>query len=333
MKHVPRLRLARLPTPLERLDRLSSRLGVDLWIKRDDLTGGVETGNKLRKLEYLLAEARGQGADTLVTCGGIQSNHARATAAVAARLGMRSVLVLRTADPAADPGFEGNVLLDRLLGARLVLITPGEWKDRTARMDAVAEDERRAGRKPYVIPEGGSNALGALGYVHAAEEIAGQLAVAGGPFDTIAYACGSGGTGAGLILGAKAHLGGARCVGFAVCDDAPYFEGAIGRIAAEASERFGLPRLANVDVDVEIDDRYKGVGYALSRPEELGRIRDVAREEGIVLDPVYTGKAFHGLLSEIEKSRFAYGRRVLFVHTGGLYGLFPKAGELATVLG
>lgn len=323
MKNAPRLRLARLPTPIERLDRLSARLGVDLWVKRDDLTGGAEGGNKVRKLEWLCAEARARGADTLVTCGGIQSNHCRATALVARRLGMESVLLLRTADTTADPGWEGNVLVDRILGARIVLVTPEEYRDRAARLAAEAESCTRAGRRPYVIPEGGSSATGVLGYVMAAEEIAGQLAACGGPFDTIAYACGSGGTGAGLAIGARAHLGGVRTVGFAVCDDRAYFERTILGIAAEASDRFGLPPVAAV----EIDDRYKGIAYAVNRPEELARIRAVAREEGLLLDPVYTGKAIHGLLSELERDRFAYGRRVLFVHTGGVYGLFAKGRE------
>jgi D-cysteine desulfhydrase len=187
-------------------------------------------------------------------------------------------------------------------------------------MAAEADALVRAGKKPYVIPEGGSNATGALGYVAAAEEIAGQLASCGGPFDAIAFACGSGGTAAGLAVGARAHLGGVRTVGFAVCDDAAYFRSFVERVASEASERFRLPKPA----DFEIDDRYKGIGYAQSRPEELARIRDVARLEGLVTDPVYTGKAMHGLLSELEKDRRAYGRRVLFVHTGGVYGLFAK---------
>ena len=316
-----RLPLAHLPTPLQPLPRLSERLGVELWVKRDDLTGGPDSGNKLRKLELLAADARARGADTLVTCGGLQSNHCRATAAVAARLGMGSVLLLRTPAVDRDPGYEGNVLLDRILGARLRTITPEQYARRAELLPEVGAELEAEGRRPYLIPEGGSNALGSLGYVLACEELARQTSIR---FDTIAYACGSGGTGAGLEMGARLHLPGTRVVGFAVCDDRAYFQGVIARLCDEAHERFGTPRVAAPDIDV--DDRYRGVGYARSRPEELARIRDVARLEGLVTDPVYTGKALHGLLSELEARPDAYGRRVLFLFTGGLYGLLA-AGE------
>ena len=316
-----RLPLAQLPTPIQPLRRLGSALGVDLWIKRDDLTGGADSGNKLRKLEFLAADARGQGADTLVTCGGIQSNHCRATAVVAARLGMQSVVLLRTDAVDRDPGLEGNVLLDRLLGARLRLVTPAEYARRAEVLAAVAAELTAEGRKPYVIPEGGSNALGALGYVACCEELARQTPE---PFDTIVYACGSGGAGAGLEMGTRLHLPGTRPVGFAVCDDTAYFRGVIERLCAEAHDRFGTPEVR--PADVRVDDRYKGVGYAKSRPEELARIRDVARAEGVVTDPVYTGKAMHGMCAELERDPRAFGRRVLFLMTGGLYGLFA-AGE------
>jgi D-cysteine desulfhydrase len=316
-----RLSLAHLPTPILPLRRLGAQLGVDLWVKRDDLTGGADSGNKLRKLELLGAEAVRLGADTLVTCGGIQSNHCRATAVVAARLGMRSVLLLRTERVHEDPGLEGNVLLDRILGATIRLVTPAEYARRAEVLAEVAAELTAAGRRPYVIPEGGSNALGSLGYAACCEEIARQVQE---PFDTIAYACGSGGTGAGLEMGTRLYLPRTRAVGFAVCDDTAYFQGVIARLTAEAHARWGAPEV--LAGDVGIDDRYKGVGYAKSRPEELARIRDVARAEGLITDPVYTGKALHGLCCELEKERTCYGKRVLFLMTGGLYGLFA-AGE------
>ncbi|MBI2893526.1 MAG: D-cysteine desulfhydrase family protein [Deltaproteobacteria bacterium] len=316
-----RISLANLPTPIQPLSRLGRAFGIDLSVKRDDLTGGADSGNKLRKLELLAADAVAQGADTLVTCGGIQSNHCRATAVVAARLGLRSMLLLRTAEVDRDPGYEGNVLVDRILGARIRLVTPEEYARRAEVMAEVGAELRSEGRKPYLIPEGGSNALGALGYLSCCDEIARQSAER---WDTIAYACGSGGTGAGLEMGVRQYLEGTRPIGFAVCDDASYFAGVISRLAAEAHDRFGAPEVPRAEI--RIDDRYKGVGYAKSRPEELVRIREAARAEGLVTDPVYTGKALHGLLCELERDPRAFGRRVLFIFTGGLYGLFA-AGE------
>jgi D-cysteine desulfhydrase len=323
----PRLALAHLPTPLQPLRRLGAKLGVDLWVKRDDLTGGADSGNKLRKLELLAADAVAAGADTLVTCGGIQSNHCRATAVVAARLGMRCVVLLRTDAVGEDPGYQGNVLLDRILGATIRLVTPAEYARRAEVLAAVAAELSDAGRRPYVIPEGGSNALGALGYAACCEELARQSPE---PFDTIAYACGSGGTGAGLEIGTRLHLPGTRTIGFAVCDDTAYFQGVIARLTAEAHARYGTPEVPAAAA--RIDDRYKGVGYAKSRPEELARIRDVARAEGLVTDPVYTGKALHGLCSELERDRTVFGRRVLFLMTGGLYGLFAAGEEFRGIV-
>ncbi len=304
---------------------MSKRLGVELFVKRDDLTGGAETGNKIRKLEFLLADARAQGADTVITCGGLQSNHCRATALCAVRAGMKSVLCLRTRDVAAPPPLEGNVFIDLLVGAEIRLITPEQYAERDSLMRKIADDLRGAGRRPYVIPEGGSNALGAMGYVEACHEIEAQLAPIGGGFDTIAYACGSGGTGAGLVVGARRTQVARRVVGFAVCDDRAYFQRTIAKIVAELGEPIDAGT-------IEIDDRYKGIGYALNRPEELCFVRDVAREEGLVLDPVYTGKALFGLVSEIAKNKRAYGGRVLFVHTGGIFGLLAKASELGPLL-
>ncbi|MEZ4364927.1 MAG: D-cysteine desulfhydrase family protein [Kofleriaceae bacterium] len=320
----PKLDLARLGTPLQPVPRASAALGVELLVKRDDTTGAELSGNKVRKLEFLLAEAIACGADTVITCGGEQSNHARATALAAARLGLASELVLRCDDPAAPPATAGNILLDHLAGARLRWITRAAWRDRNQLMAAVADELRAAGRRPYVIPEGGSNALGSWGYVGCAAELDVDLAALPPRPTTIVYACGSGGTGAGLVVGA-ALLGwaarGIRVAAINVCDDRAYFVDAIGRIARDLVARWQLG-VSISDDDLTILDGHVGLGYARSRPEELATLRQVARRDGLVLDPVYTGKAFHGLVQELTRRPGALGERVVFVHTGGVFGLF-----------
>jgi D-cysteine desulfhydrase len=293
-------------------------------------------GNKVRKLEYLMAEAVAQQATHVITCGGEQSNHARATAFAAAQLGMKSVLILRTDDPARPPVPTGNILLDRLVGAELRWISRPAWRDRTKLLAEEASRIHGAGGRPYIIPEGGSNALGSWGYIRAMLELVEQLeGIAAPDFPvTIVYACGSGGTGAGLILAAKL-LGlatrGIRVAGINVCDDRAYFIDAIGRICADAEERWQLAAHVTPD-DIDIVDGHVGLGYAKSRPEELATIRDVCRSDGIVLDPVYTGKAFHGLVSELRRDPPRFGKAVAFIHTGGLYGLFASPETVAQVL-
>jgi D-cysteine desulfhydrase len=323
----PRVALANVPTPVQRLPRMSERLGVELLVKRDDMTGVELSGNKVRKLEFLVADAQAAGADTLITCGGEQSNHCRATAFAAARAGMRSVLLLRTDDPGHPPPTDGNILLDRLAGAELRFITHAQYAERTALMATVAGELRAAGRAPYVIPEGGSNALGSWGYIAAMAELAQQLP--GGAPTTVVYACGSGGTAAGIVLGVKMtglDRRGVRAAGVNVCDDRDYFLRVVGGIAAELRARWcDAPAIAAADIDIV--DGYVGAGYAKSRPAELALVRDVARQEGLVLDPVYTGKAF-----ELAKRPRRFGDRVVFMHTGGIFGLFPKAAELSAVL-
>ena len=326
-----RLALAVTPTPLEPLRRLGARLGVELLVKRDDLTGAALTGNKVRKLEFLLAEARELGADTAITCGGVQSNHCRATAIAARSLGLDSLLLLRVADPANPPPPDGNLLLDRLVGAEVRFVTPAQYAERKRLFVEVAAELRERGRKPYVIPEGGSNALGAWGYVRCVEEMARELPP--GPA-TIVYAAGSGGTGAGLVLGVKLLGLPWRVVGFNVCDDRDYFVREIGGIVEEAVRRWSLPvELPGAWRDgIEIVDGYVGEGYAKSRPDELRRIAEVAGTEGLFLDPVYTGKAFHGMASELARDPRSLGERVVFVHTGGIFGLFPKAAEIVAAM-
>jgi D-cysteine desulfhydrase len=276
----------------------------------------------------LFAEAKAQGADTVITCGGEQSNHCRATALFAAEAGLGSLLMLRTDDPARPPATEANILLDRLAGAEIHWVSREQYRKRAELFPILAEQLRERGRKPYVIPEGGSNALGSWGYVRCVEELAQDLPK--GPA-TLVYAAGSGGTGAGLILGVKLLGLPWRVVGVNVCDDRAYFVQVIGEIVEQAIERWSLP-VTFSRTEIDIVDGYVGIGYAKSRPEELETLRDVARAEGAILDPVYTGKAFHGMRSELRRDPRAFGERVVFIHTGGIYGLFPKAAELAPLL-
>ena len=331
----PRINLASLPTPVYPLSRLGARLNVELFMKRDDLTGSVLSGNKIRKLEFVLADALAQRADTVLTCGGAQSNHCRATAVAAAMLGMNCRLLLRTADPSDPPFPEGNILLDRMAGAEIVWITPEEYDRRDEIFEREAAALRKEGRRPYAIPEGASNALGAWGYIKCAEELLNDIAnLPGGAQKetTIINATGSGGTCAGLILGTRIFDLNARVVSVNVCDDRDYFVRVIGDICDSAISEYGLGIEFSRDDDIEIIDGYVGRGYALSRPEELSLICDVAAAEGIFLDPVYTGKAFFGMVRELEGHPGCFGQRIIFIHTGGIFGLFPKAAEIQPLL-
>ena len=306
-----RLLLAHLPTPVIHDERMSRLLGVDLWIKRDDATGGAEAGNKVRKLEYILADAQDRGARHVVTCGGIQSNHARATAILARRVGLDVTLLLRVESGAEVP-LAGNVLLDRLVGADIRTITFEEWPCRNERMAEIAAELDGA----YVIPEGGSNGLGALGYVEAMRETRAQT----DPFDVVVHACGSGGTAAGIALGCAVWGTAARVHAVAVCDDASHFERTISRIVEEARGLSDLPAPAPVIVD----DRSKGPRYGVMSAEQRAFLVQCARVAGLILDPVYTGKAMFGLRAAIERGDVPRGARVLFVHTGGLPGLLAQ---------
>jgi len=337
----PRIPLANQPTrghwlrygQTDRPRRDAERFKI--WLKRDDQTGSELMGNKVRKLEYLMAEAVAEGATHVITCGGEQSNHARATAFAAAQLGMKSLLILRTDDPENPPAATGNILLDRLVGAELQWISRPAWRDRNRLLAEAAERVRRGGDRPYIVPEGGSNALGSWGYIRAMHELADDLAGIAAPDHpvTVVYACGSGGTGAGLILGAKLLKlaeRGIRVAGVNVCDDRAYFTDVIGRICAEADARWNLGAHIT-EADIELVDGHVGRGYARSRPEELATIRDVCRSDGIVLDPVYTGKAFHGVVTELAANPARFGAAVAFLHTGGMFGLFAPS-EIAEVL-
>lgn len=325
----PKLTLAHLPTPLVRYDSLDALIGAEVWVKRDDMTAGPEAGNKIRKLEYLLAAAKAEGASVVITCGGEQSNHARATALLARRVGLRPLLFLRTADGhAPSRPFLGNLMLDALVGAELRFITPQQYQDRDACMAEAKRELEREGERAYVIPEGGSNGLGALGYVDAMAEIRAQLdrGLAGDVqrFDVVVHACGSGGTAAGVTVGAAQHAVADEAVAIAVCDDRAYFERKIESILEEANQITGtsLPRARS-----RVLDAYKGPAYAVPTEAQARFIVRVARETGLVLDPVYTGKALFGL-SQLEPKP----KRALFLHTGGLPGLLADADRFAAVI-
>ena len=329
-----RIRLANTPTPLQKMERLSRQAGPAIYFKRDDFSGSELSGNKVRKLEFILADAQKEGADIVLTCGGAQSNHCRATALAAVRAGLDSLLLLRTADPANPPPTEGNILLDRLAGAKVVWITPEQYRSREAVFGDHARRLRDDGRRPYIIAEGGSTPLGAWGYVTAMHELVADLAhLDGGQVrpTTVICAVGSGGTLAGLALGARLSGADVRVVGVNVCDDRAYFIDIIDGIC----DRFQQTWFADQSTQrpaYEIVDGYVGRGYALSRPDELAAIRDLARLEGVVLDPVYTGKAYFGMLCELARDPQRFGERIVFVHTGGLFGLFPVADQLAGLL-
>ena len=320
------IELARLHTPVQALPRLSAELDTEILCKRDDLTGSALSGNKVRKLEFLLAQALADRCDTVITCGGQQSNHARATAIAAARLGLDCSLLLRTADPNRPPEPTGNILLDQLAGATVQWISPEQYPERSALMQRRASQlARDSGKSCYVIPEGGSDALGAWGYVRCMAELAEQI---GPKTATLVYAVGSGGTAAGLIAGCRLLDLPYRLIGVCVCDDRPTFQQRIAQILRQMDARYGLD-VAVEPEGIEIWDSYVGRGYALSRPEEVHTLTQVIRQEGLVLDPVYTGKAFHGLMTEIRAGR-RLGEPIIFIHTGGIYALFGMGDGVLT---
>jgi D-cysteine desulfhydrase family pyridoxal phosphate-dependent enzyme len=314
---LPRIPLASLPTPVEELPQLSKWLGRRLWIKRDDLTGLALGGNKTRKLEFLCADARRLGADTLITTGAPQSNHCRQTAAAAAKLGFRCVLVL-TGDP--QPAVTGNLLLDSLVGAELVWT---EGKPREQALQETFEREQSAGRNPYLIPYGGSNPLGASAYALAVRELLEQEVRP----DWILFASSSGGTQAGMVLGAQRFGFAGRVQGISVDLEAGPLVAKIHALVADTKRMLGdadsIPRES-----ILVDDRFLGAGYG--KPGELEReaIRLFARKEGILLDPVYTGRAAGGMLEMIRRGEIGVSDRILFWHTGGTPALWSYAGEI-----
>ena len=304
----PKVKLGVFPTPIQRLANISRRLNTNVYVKRDDLTGLGLGGNKIRKLEYLLADARQKGAQVVFTTGGAQSNHAMLTAAAAGKMGMRPILILKKRGVTE---LKGNQLLEHLMGTEVILMDTDDYADIYAEMDRIGT---RMGVPYYKIPCGGSNALGALGYVDCAREISEQ----GPHFDHLICAEGSGGTMAGLALGARLFLPETKVHGMMV--DSEPFDRITPALMRETAEL--LETDAGMDAEGWDLRDMTGPGYALPSAEGNAAIRLMAREEGLFLDPVYTGKAFAGLLQMAEEGAFRADDNVLFLHSGGAGGIF-----------
>ncbi|MDR3259104.1 MAG: D-cysteine desulfhydrase family protein [Fusobacteriaceae bacterium] len=320
-----KLNIANFPTKIERLENFSKEVGKNVFLKRDDQTGSEFSGNKIRKLEYSIKEAIDQDCDTLITCGGIQSNHARSTAAAGVKMGLKSVLVLRSDE---TPILEGNYFIDKLIGADVRIISSSDYRDhRKEIMENIQKELEKEGRKAYIVPEGASNGIGVLGYYTGFDEILKQEKSLGINFDTIVVAVGSGGTYAGLYLGNKINNSKKDIVGVNVCDDADFFKNKSVEIINECLPYIDNPKVEITTKDMHIIDGYVGIGYAKSRPEELDFIHKFAVANGVILDPVYTGKAMYGIYNEIKKGNLKDSKNILFIHTGGIFGLFPKSGE------
>ncbi|KAK9846172.1 hypothetical protein WJX84_010812 [Apatococcus fuscideae] len=325
--------LTHLPTPIHSWALPGLPAGVEVCVKRDDLTGMQLSGNKVRKLEFLLAEAKRAGKDSVITLGGIQSNHCRATAVAARYLGLECHLILRNSRQLADqdPGLTGNLLLDRMVGAHIHQVTKEEYTrlGSTPLGQQLEQKLRAEGRNPMVIPVGGSSSLGTWGYIEAMQEITEQAGER--PFTDIAMACGSGGTAAGVALGAHLSSMQARVHAFGVCDDPDYFYSYIDDLfqgLGATKEAVGTDARGMLEVH-----QAKGSGYAMSQPEELETALQVALQTGIVLDPVYSAKAVHGLIHLIQSRPEAWqGRRILFIHTGGLLGMYDKTDQLQPLI-
>jgi len=326
----PRVRLAHLPTPLEPAPRLSEALGIELWIKRDDCTGLAGGGNKTRKLEFLLGDALEVGADTLVTQGAVQSNHVRQTAAAAAAHGLKCEIILeeRTGSTAIDYIENGNVLLDRLYGAVIRRVPGGT--DMAAELERTAEAVRTRGGAPYVIPGGGSNAVGALGYVDCAREIVVQADELDLAVSRIVTATGSAGTHAGLVAGLAVMGADIPVLGIGVRAPKDKQEANVLKLAKETASLLGHPDRVK-DEMVVADCDYVGAGYGLIDQAVIEALTLAARTDGLLLDPVYTGKAMKGLIALARAGRFR-DETVVFLHTGGAQGLFGYQGELEGAL-
>lgn len=304
-----------------------------MWIKRDDLTGCQLSGNKVRKLEFLVAEAMEQGCNCVVTIGGIQSNHCRATAVAARYAGMESHLLLRTSrmHVGEDPGLVGNLLVERLIGANIYTVSKEDYvRLGSPRLGEILTQKVRGteGNKPYFIPVGGSNGLGTWGYLECFEEMMQQAPAGEMAFTDIVVACGSGGTAAGLAIANEVSKYGARVWAYGVCDTPDDFYEKVDELAQE----MGFSGLAAAKEMLTVVQA-KGAGYSISREEELQTIKDVAVSTGVCLDPTYSGKALHGFLNDVGGSPEKWkGRKVCFIHTGGLLSTYEKIDQLQPIM-
>jgi len=329
IKHWPqRLSLAQTPTPLQPLKRLSEQLGgPNIWVKRDDLTGSILSGNKVRKLEFTLARALNKKCDVLITCGGLQSNHCRATAFLGAQLGLKVHLILR----GETENFDGNLLLDQLAGATITMVPKTRYQSSLDNILAsTAQQYYASNSKPFIIPTGASDGVGVWGYLAAYQELQKDLAEHNIKPEAIICATGSGGTQAGLTLGRYLNGHDTSITGMAVCDDAEYFSHKVTQDIQQFYEQYSdhlshkkqdMP--SSQQLNIHTNDKYIGSGYGIASDEVLQTIAWLAQTEGLLLDPVYTGKAFYGLIQEIEQGTYKHCKDIVFIHTGGSFGIFP----------
>ena len=330
LSRFPRVSLAHLPTPLEHLPRLSEHLGgPHIYVKRDDCTGLATGGNKTRKLEFSMAAALQQGADTIVTVGAVQSNHVRQTAAAACKLGLRCEVLLehRIDEPSDDYLNSGNVLLDRIYGANIREYPDGT--DFDAAMQTVADDVNTAGGKAYIIPGGASNHIGALGYVNCAIELLSQANDSGLVIDHIVTATGSAGTQGGLVVGLKAMNANIPLLGIGVNASQDKQEQKVFDLACETADYIGAPGVVE-RADVVANCDYVGDGYGIPTEAMNEAVILLARLEGLLFDPVYSGKALAGLIDLVQKGHFDGANNIIFLHTGGSAALFAYASQLKT---
>ena len=324
MKYPNRLNLANLPTPLTPLEKFAvPNFDGKIWVKRDELTGTEVSGNKIRKLEFTIAHALDKGCDTLITCGGVQSNHCRATAILGARLGIKVHLILRGEKPEHP---DGNLLMDYLVGAEISYLPELEWGSHVELAHELLQQYQQQGSNSHFIPTGASDEIGLWGYIAASEELKNDFETNGISPNYIVTATGSGGTQGGLVVGAKLFDLSGQVVAFNVCDNAEYFDNKIREDVACWKHRYNM-KLNEDDLEICTIEGYVGPGYGTADQEVFKTIAELARTEGLFLDPVYTGKAFHGMVTEIQKGvegQLPGASNLVFVHTGGLFGVFPQ---------
>lgn len=320
----PRIKLARLPTPLVKLERLSSALGgPEIWLKRDDLTDTTASGNKLRKLEFSVAQALEEGATRLITAGGPQSNHCRATAVIARQLGIECHLLLRGREPEEA---DGNLFIDQVLGITISYLDQATFDALDQYAENLISEYASQGEKAFFIPVGASDEIGLWGYIEASRELKEDFTANNISPEYLVSAAGSGGTMGGLIIGREKYQLETRPIAFNVSNDAAYFRRKIAADIASWNKRYS-PQQEISPSAIDIIDGYVGPGYARAEPVIFDTIKWLAQLEGVILDPVYTGKAFYGMIQEIKAGKFQHSKCLVFLHTGGIFGLFPQKSQ------
>ena len=324
IKYPDRIPLASLPTPFKKLENFTvPNFDGTIWIKHDELTGTEVSGNKVRKLEFSIAHALNEGCNTLITCGGIQSNHCRATAVIGAKLGFKVHLILRGQKPEL---IEGNLLLDLLAGAEITYVPQKDWSGHEALAASLQEEYQDRGDKAHFIPTGASDEIGIWGYISAWEELTEDFKDNGVNPEYVVVATGSGGTQAGLLVGAQIQKAKTKIVAFNVCDDSNYFEDKIKADVSLWKQRYKT-EFDETALNIKTFEGYMGPAYGEAEEIVFKTITDLAKVEGVFLDPVYTGKAFHGMVSELslgDRGRLQGAKNIVFIHTGGLFGVFPQ---------